>query len=131
MTKEKVKVKEIRAIRRFTRVSPFKARKVADVVRGKRVEDALSILHFMPQKASVILEKLIKSAVANAEQRENPVAIEDLWISKLMIDEGPTMPRIEFRAQGRVNKIRKRTSHITVVLDEKTGITAQMKKVSR
>ena len=109
---------ESRAVLRFTRVSPFKAREIANLVRGKRVEDALSMLKFMPKKASYILEKTIKSAVANAEQTEDSPALEDLWVKKITIDEGPIMRRFQFRAQGRVYRIRKRTSHITVVLGD-------------
>ena len=105
---------------RFIRISAFKARHVADLVRGKRVEDALAMLQFMPQKASFILDKTIRSAIANAEIKDEAIEIEDLWIKKITVDEGPTMSRIEFRAQGRVNRLRKRMSHITVVLaDEK------------
>ncbi|MBN1552432.1 50S ribosomal protein L22 [bacterium] len=115
------KAKEIRAIQRFSRISAFKARKIADLIRGKRVEDALNTLKFMPQKASEILEKLVKSAVANAEQKQSAAAVEDLWVKKVTIDEGPTMHRIQFRAQGRVYRIRKRTSHITLILEEKLG----------
>ncbi len=103
---------------RFTRISAFKARKVADLVRGKKAQDALVILKFMPQKASSILGNLIKSAVANAEQAESQIDIEELKIQKILVDEGPTMKRFQFRAQGRVYKIRKRTSHITLVIGE-------------
>jgi large subunit ribosomal protein L22 len=117
---EQPKKKEIRARQRFTRISPFKARKVADIIRGKQVEEALTVLQFMPQKASFLMEKLIKSAVANSEQLEVPPAVEDLFIEKITVDEGPTMHRIQFRAQGRVNRIRKRTSHINLVLAEKS-----------
>ncbi|MCD4654370.1 50S ribosomal protein L22 [bacterium] len=101
-----------------SRISAFKTRKVANLIRGKRAEEAIAMLKFMPQKASGILETLLKSAVANAEQSENPVALEDLVIKKVVVDEGPTMKRFMFRAQGRVNKIRKRTSHITLVLED-------------
>jgi len=103
---------------RFSRISAFKARNVADLIRGKPVEDALMLLKFMPQKSTFILQKLIQSGVANAEQSEDPVSVEDLWIKEIFVDEGPTMRRFRFRAQGRVNRIRKRTSHITVTLGE-------------
>lgn len=109
---------EFRSKLSHTRVSAFKARKVADLIRGKRAEEALAMLHFMPQKASGIFEKMLKSAVANAEQSENPVALEDLVVKKVHVDEGPTMKRFMFRAQGRVYRIRKRTSHITMILED-------------
>ncbi|MBN1356440.1 50S ribosomal protein L22 [bacterium] len=112
---------QIRAAQRFVRISPFKARKIAEIIRGKQVEDALTILKFMPQKATFFLEKLIKSAVANAEQMPAPPAVENLYIQKVTVDEGPTMHRIQFRAQGRVNRIRKRTSHIVMNLAERPG----------
>ena len=101
-----------------TRISAFKARRVADLIRGKRAEEALAALRFMPQKASGIIEKLLKSAVANAEQSETPVPLEDLIVKKITVDEGPTWKRFMFRAQGRVYRIRKRTSHITLVLED-------------
>jgi large subunit ribosomal protein L22 len=120
--KEKKKTTTVQAVQRFIRLSPFKARKVADIVRGKRVEDALAILKFMPQKAAFVFEKIIKSAVANSEHRENPLDQDDLLIEAILVDEGPTMHRIDFRAQGRVYRIRKRTSHIKVVLNDKSNI---------
>lgn len=82
------------------------------------------MLHFMPQKASTLFENVIKSAIANAEQASVPAAPEDLVVKRAYVDEGPTMKRIRFRAQGRVNRIRKRTSHITVVLEDVSGGSA-------
>lgn len=109
---------EFRSKLNHTRISAFKARKIADLIRGKKVEDAMSMLRFMPQKASYIFENLLKSAVANAEQSSNPVALEDLIVKRAFVDEGPTMKRFMFRAQGRVYRIRKRTSHITLILED-------------
>lgn len=109
---------DFRVIERFIRISAFKTRKVADVIRGKKVEEALTILKYLPKKSSGILEKAIRSAVATAEQSSTPAAIEDLFIKKLMINEGPTMKRYNFRAQGRVYRVRKRTSHIEVIVSE-------------
>lgn len=109
---------EFRSKVSHTRISAFKARKVAELIRGKKAEEALAMLRFMPQKASGILEKMLKSAVANAEQSVNPVSLEDLVIKTIAVDEGPTWKRISFRAQGRVYRIRKRTSHITMVLQD-------------
>ena len=122
---------EFRVIQRFMRISPFKTRKVADLVRGKRVEDALAVLKFLPRRASGILEKAIRSAVANAEQSEQAAAIEDLFVKTIMVDEGPTMKRFHYRAQGRVFKVRKRMSHIIVVLEEMAQKTIQSGKPSK
>ncbi len=115
---------EFRSQLKHTKISAFKARQVADLIRGKKVEDAISMLHFMPQKASTLFENVIKSAIANAEQASVPAAPEDLVVKRAYVDEGPTMKRIRFRAQGRVNRIRKRTSHITVVLEDVSGGSA-------
>ncbi len=112
---------EFRSKQRHTRISAFKARKVADLIRGKKVEDAMAMLQFMTPKASYIFEKMLKSAVANADQSTNPVSVEDLMIKTICVDEGPTMKRFMFRAQGRVYRIRKRTSHITLVLSDSSN----------
>jgi len=114
---------EFKVKSRFMRISPFKARRIADIVRGKDVEDALTTLKFMPQKATFLLEKMLHSAIANAEHSVTPVAPENLVIQKIFVDEGPTLRRFQFRAQGRVYRIRKRTSHITIVLEEKVGVS--------
>jgi large subunit ribosomal protein L22 len=105
------------------RISPFKARLVANQVRGKGVEDALNLLSLSTKKASGPIEKLLRSAVANAEDKndtqEAGIEIDNLRISKITVDEGSSMWRIRPRAQGRANWIQKRTSKITVVLSEK------------
>jgi large subunit ribosomal protein L22 len=105
------------------RISAFKARLVANQVRGKGVEDALNLLSLSTKKASGPIEKLLRSAVANAEDkndtREAGIEIDNLRISKITVDEGSSMWRIRPRAQGRANWIQKRTSKITVVLSEK------------
>jgi len=103
---------------RYIRVSPRKARLVADIVRDKHVEDAISILKFTNKKAASIISKVIKSAVANAEENHKVRDISDLKISSIMIDGGPTLKRFRPRAYGRASKIRKKTSHITVVLSD-------------
>ena len=108
-----------KAILRYVRISPFKAREVADLVRGKSVDEALNILEFTPKKAASIIKKVIKSAIANAENNFGYSDIDRLFISKIYIDEGPTLKRYRPYAMGRACMIRKRTSHITVVLDEK------------
>jgi large subunit ribosomal protein L22 len=110
---------EIKAVARFVRVSPQKVRLVMAQVRGESVEDALSLLTFAPQKGAKILKKLVDSAVANAQENTD-MDVDDLYISKIYADEGPTQKRWRPRALGRATKILKRTSHLTVVLDEKS-----------
>jgi large subunit ribosomal protein L22 len=105
------------------RISPRKARLVADQIRGKGVEDALNLLSLSPKKASAPIEKLVRSAVSNAEQKNEShgagIDIDNLVISRIMVDEGPSMWRIRPRAQGRATWVQKRASHITVVLAER------------
>ena len=103
------------AVARFVRVSPMKARRIADLVRGLDVDDALSLLQFSPQAASEPLLKAVESAVANAESGES-IERGTLVVSQGLLDEGPTMKRWRPRAQGRAARINKRTSHITVVV---------------
>jgi large subunit ribosomal protein L22 len=100
---------------RFVRITPQKARRVVDMVRGQGVEDALNLLQFAPQAASETVYKILASAVANAETTEGLDA-GTLVVSKAMVDEGPTMKRWRPRAQGRATRINKRTSHITLVV---------------
>lgn len=109
---------ETRASTRFVRISAQKARLVVDMIRGRRVEDALSVLDFTPKKAARIIAKTLRSAVANAEDTRN-VDVDELIVTRCWVDEGPTLKRIRPRAQGRATKIAKRSSHITVVVDEK------------
>lgn len=109
---------ETRAVAKYVRISPRKARLVMDQIRGKRVEEALNMLTFAPQKAARIVKKVVQSAVANAEQNAN-VDIDNLYIKRIYADEGPTLKRFRPRALGRATRIRKRTSHLTVILDEK------------
>jgi large subunit ribosomal protein L22 len=103
------------AVARFARVSPMKARRVVDLVRGLPVEDALALLRFAPQAASEIVYKLLESAIANAESTED-LDRDSLVVTKAKVDEGPTLRRFRPRAQGRAYRINKRTSHITVVV---------------
>jgi len=105
------------AAAKFVRISPRKIRLIMDQVRGKRVEEALNMLSFAPQKGARILKKLINSAVANAEQNSG-VDVDALFVKRVYADEGPTLKRFRPRAQGRATRIRKRSSHLTVVLDE-------------
>lgn len=109
---------EARAKLRYARLSPRKTRLVADMVRGKGVQDALNILKFSPQKAAAIVAGVVGSAVANAEQK-GVADVDRLVVKTIFVDQGPVLKRFMPRAQGRATKIRKPTSHITVVLDEK------------
>ncbi|MCF8042654.1 MAG: 50S ribosomal protein L22 [Desulfarculaceae bacterium] len=103
---------------KFVRISPRKARLVADAVRGMKVGEALDKLKFTPKKAAGLFVKVISSAVANATNDSN-VDADNLYIKKAFVDGGPTLKRWRPRAMGRAYIIRKRTSHITVVLDER------------
>ena len=111
---------EAKAIARHLRVTPMKARRVVDLVRGKQATEALAILKFAQQGASEPVYKLVASAVANARvkaDREGQAFDEDaLYITEAFVDEGPTMKRFRPRAQGRAFRINKRTSHITLVV---------------
>jgi large subunit ribosomal protein L22 len=100
---------------RFVRITPMKARRVVDMVRGMAVDDALALLQFAPQAASETVYKVLESAVANAVGTED-LDRNVLVVSKAMVDEGPTMKRWRPRAQGRASRINKRTSHITLVV---------------
>ncbi|MPZ62661.1 MAG: 50S ribosomal protein L22 [Propionibacteriales bacterium] len=103
------------AVARFVRVSPPKARRVVDLVRGLAVDEALGVLRFAPQAASQPVYKAIESAVANAETTES-LDRDSLVVAKVLVNEGPTMKRWRPRAQGRASRINKRTCHITVVV---------------
>ncbi|HEX9777331.1 MAG TPA: 50S ribosomal protein L22 [Geopsychrobacteraceae bacterium] len=109
---------ETQAKLRNVRLSPRKARLVVDMVRGKAIQDALNILRFSPQKTAPILSKLLKSAVANAEQK-GVSDVDQLFVKTVTVDQGPVLKRFLPRAMGRASRIRKPTSHITVVLDVK------------
>ena len=103
------------AVARFVRVTPMKARRVGDLVRGLGVDDALATLKFAPQAAAATVYKVVDSAAANAEGTEH-LSRADLIVTKILVDEGPTLKRHRPRAQGRATRIDKRTSHITVVV---------------
>jgi len=109
---------EVKARLRFVRIAPTKARLVADLIRGKRSEEALNILTFTQKAAAKILIKLLKSAIANATQKKN-IDVDRLYVKQITVDQGPTMKRFMPRALGRATTIRKRTSHIHIVLDER------------
>ena len=105
---------------RYVRTAPMKARRVVDLIRGMKAEDALSTLSFAPQAASEPVQKVLASAMANAENNKR-LDRSTLWISEAYVDEGPTLKRFRPRAQGRAFRIRKRTSHITVVVESRAG----------
>ena len=108
---------EVRAITRYVRISPRKVRLVTELIKGQPVEQALTTLKFMPKKAARLVSKTLQSAVANAEQNPN-IDIDTLYIKRIFVDEGPSMKRWRARAMGRATRILKRSSHITVILDE-------------
>jgi large subunit ribosomal protein L22 len=110
-----------KATLRHLRSSPQKVRLVVDQIRGKKVERALEVLRFSPKAVSEDLEKLLKSAIANAEQREERVDVDDLVVRAARVDAGPTQKRVRFRAMGRVFRILKRSSHVTLELDLTRG----------
>ena len=107
---------EVRTRLRFVRIAPRKARLVADLIRGKRSEEALNLLTFTKKAAAKIIIKLLKSAIANATQKK--MDVDRLYVKQITVDQGPTMKRFQPRALGRATTIRKRTSHIHIVLDE-------------
>lgn len=108
---------ETRAVAKYVRISPRKARLIMDEIRGKKVEEALRLLSFSPNKGAFLIRKVINSAVANAEA-SSEIDVDNLFIKRLYADEGPSLKRFRARAMGRATRIRKRTSHLTVVLDE-------------
>ena len=108
---------KVKATAKYMRISPQKARLVARNIQGKPVEEALNILKFTPKKSSSVLAKVLNSAVANAEQLPG-VDIDSLYVHEVVVNEGPRLKRFMARAMGRANRIIKRTSHITVVVEE-------------
>ena len=109
---------EAKATAKYVRVSPRKAGQICDLVRGKNVDEALAIMKFTPKASSEVLEKLLKSAIANAENNHD-MKHENLYVAEIFANQGPTLKRIRPAAKGSAVRIRKRTSHITIVLKEK------------
>ncbi len=109
---------EVKAKLRYARVSAQKARLVVDMVRGKDVNEALKILTFTKKKTGYLVKKLLQSAVANATQKQT-IDPDNLYVKYVMVDQGPTLKRYTPRAQGRATEIRKKMSHMTIVLDER------------
>ena len=108
---------QVKAVAKYVRISPTKVRKVARAIKGKPVEDALNLLSYMPQRSAKILVKVIRSAVANADQNPD-VDVDSLSVSSIAVDQGPSLKRFRPRAMGRATRILKRTSHITIELAE-------------
>ena len=109
---------EVKASLKNVKVGEQKARIVANMVRGKMVNDAIRILTFDNKKPSMIIKKLVESAVANADQKQ-VIDVDNLYIKEIMVDKGPFMKRYQPRAQGRAFVIKKKSSHISLVLDER------------
>lgn len=109
---------QAKAIAKTVRIAPRKVRLVVDLIRGKQVGEAVAILQLTPKAASPVVEKVLKSAIANAEHNYD-LDVNSLVVSEIFVDEGPTLKRFRPRAQGRASAINKRTSHITVVVSEK------------
>jgi large subunit ribosomal protein L22 len=107
-----------KATAKFLRCAPRKVRLVADLIRGKNVEEALNILQFTPKGSSKRLAKLLKSAVSNADQKPG-VNVDKLFVRTVMVDTGPIIKRFRPRAMGRASQILKRTTHVTLTLDQR------------
>ena len=118
MQEQETLVKEAKATLKFARISSRKVKIVADLIRGKNVDEALAIVKFTPKASSEIIEKLLISAIANAENNHE-MKHENLYVAEIYANQGPTLKRIRPAAKGSAVRIRKRTSHITIVLKEK------------
>ena len=118
MQEQETLVKEAKATLKFARISARKVKIVADLLRGKDIDEALAIAKFAPKASAEILEKLLKSAIANAENNHN-MTHSKLYVAEIYANQGPTLKRIRPAAKGSAVRIRKRTSHITIVLREK------------
>jgi large subunit ribosomal protein L22 len=111
---------EARSVAKYIRIAPRKVRQVVDLIRGKSVEDAINLLHFTPKASSGPVEKTLRSAVANALNKDEGSKLnpEDFVVKEIKVDEGPTMRRYRPGPMGRANIIRKRMCHITVVVSD-------------
>ncbi|KUO77660.1 MAG: 50S ribosomal protein L22 [Desulfosporosinus sp. BRH_c37] len=109
---------QAKAVAKYVRISPRKVRQVVNLIRGKKISDAFAILQFTANGSTDDVTKVLKSAVANAGHNYD-MNVDDLIITEICVDQGPTLKRIKPRAMGRADQIRKRTSHITVVVGEK------------
>lgn len=108
---------EVKSVTKYVRISPYKLRGPVDVIKGKTVEEALNLLKFMPLKAAGIISKALSSAVANAEHNHE-MDVDALKVKNIIVDQGPTLKRFRARARGRGARILKRSSHLTVIVDE-------------
>lgn len=120
---------EARAIAKYIRLSPRKVRQVMDLIRGKKIGEALAILKFTPKRAAAAIEKVVKSAVANAEHNQE-LDKDALFIAEAFVDQGPTLKRTMPRAMGRADLMRRRTSHITVVVREDEAAIVEREKAA-
>lgn len=111
---------EVKAIGRYLRTSPRKMRLVTDKIRGKGVEEAKAILDYSPKRAAGLVKKVLKSAVANAENNFKAEDVDRLYVKTVFVDDGPTLKRMRPMSMGRAGRIRKRSSHLTIVLDERS-----------
>ncbi len=109
---------EAKAVAKYVRVAPRKVRVVMDLIRGKNVAEAFAILKFTPKVGADVIEKVLKSAVANAENNFD-MNVDKLYVSSAYVDQGPTLKRIHPRSRGQAFRILKRTSHVTVVVEER------------
>jgi len=109
---------QYKAVARFQRIAPRKARLVIDMIRGKSLADAQAILAFSPRAASENVEKLLNSAVANAHQKNDKLKPDALYVAECFVDEGPTLKRFRAGSKGMADPIKKRTCHITLILDD-------------
>lgn len=108
---------EVKAITKYVRISPMKLRGPVEALKGKHVEEALNILKFMPLKSAGIISKTLSSAVANAEHN-NDIDVDDLIVKNIIVDQGPSLKRFRARARGRGSRILKRSSHLTVIVEQ-------------
>ncbi|WP_243790122.1 50S ribosomal protein L22 [Saccharopolyspora gloriosae] len=111
---------------RFVRVTPMKARRVVELIKGRNASEALAVLQFAPQAASGPVSKVLASAVANAENNQS-LDPDTLWVHRAYVDEGPTLKRFQPRAQGRAYRIRKRTAHITIEVESRPKAAGKTK----
>lgn len=110
---------EVKALARYVRVPPRKARLIVDLIRGRNINEALTIVRFVPKEAARVVEKVLRSALANAQHNHGVRDVDRLFVKEAYVDQGPTLKRFQPRAMGRVNMIRKRSSHITIILQER------------
>jgi large subunit ribosomal protein L22 len=109
---------EVKATAKYMRISAQKVRRIVGAIKGKPAEAGINALKFMPQKSAGLVEKILRSAIANADQNAK-MDVDSLVIKNIIVDEGPTLKRFRARARGRASRILKRTSHITVIVSER------------